>query len=264
MKRARIAYKGIISEAIEEQGRLKLPDGRFAEEKEVVWLPPVQPRTAFALGLNYSDHARELSFSAPAEPLVFLKGPSTFIGHRGETRRPEGVGFMHYECELAVVIGKKGRNIRKADAYQYVGGYTVANDYAIRDYLENYFRPNLRVKNRDGCTPLGPWIVDADDIADPMNLKLRSYVNGMVVQEGNTKDMLFSIPELIEYLSKIMTLNKGDIILTGTPHGTTNVEVGDEVAVEIEGIGRLINTIVPDKNVSDKVAKVLPAESGDR
>ncbi len=95
---------------------------------------------------------------------MFLKGPQSLCGHRGQTRRPDGVTYMHYECELAVVIGKTARSVAKADAYNYVAGYTVANDYAIRDYLENYYRPNFRVKSRDCATPVGPWLVDAADV----------------------------------------------------------------------------------------------------
>ena len=246
MKHARVAYMGAIHDAVEQDGHLKLDDGRIVAEHEVVWLPPVSPRTVFALGLNYADHAKELAFTPPSEPLVFLKGPNTLIGHRAHTRRPSDATYMHYECELAVVIGRSGRNIRREDAYDYVWGYTIANDYAIRDYLENYYRPNLRVKNRDTCTPVGPWLVDAADIDDPMNLTLRTYVNGKLTQEGNTRGMIFDIPALIEYLSGFMTLNRGDMILTGTPEGLADTAVGDEVVAEIEGIGRLVNTIVGD------------------
>jgi 5-oxopent-3-ene-1,2,5-tricarboxylate decarboxylase/2-hydroxyhepta-2,4-diene-1,7-dioate isomerase len=246
MKRARVAYAGKIHEAIACERGLRLEDGRVVAEHEVVWLPPVEVRTAFALGLNYADHASELSFNAPSEPLVFLKGPNTFVGHRGQTRRPADATFMHYECELAVVIGRTARRVQRQHAYEYVAGYTVANDYAIRDYLENYYRPNLRVKNRDACTPMGPWLVDAADVKDPMNLTLRTYVNGQLRQEGSTRDMIFSIPVLIEYLSSFMTLGPGDVILTGTPKGASGVEVGDEVVTEIEGIGRLVNYIVGD------------------
>lgn len=244
MKRARVAYDGAVHEAVEEEGRVRLADGRLLREEEVVWLPPVQPRTVFALALNYADHASELAFQAPTEPLVFLKGPNTLLGHRATTRRPADVTFMHYECELAVVIGRPAYKVRREEAYDYVWGYTVANDYAFRDYLENYYRPNLRVKNRDGCTPIGPWLVERDDVPNPMNLTLRTYVNGQLTQEGNTKDMIFSIPELIEYLSSFMTLDRGDIILTGTPRGAVDTRVGDEVVTEIEGIGRLVNTVV--------------------
>jgi 5-oxopent-3-ene-1,2,5-tricarboxylate decarboxylase/2-hydroxyhepta-2,4-diene-1,7-dioate isomerase len=153
---------------------------------------------------------------------------------------------MHYECELAVVIGATAKNVKRADAMKHVAGYTVCNDYAIRDYLENWYRPNLRVKNRDTCTVLGPWFVDATDVPDPHALALRTLVNGKVTQQGNTADMINDIPALIEYLSSFMTLQAGDVILTGTPDGVVNVNVGDEVITEIDGIGRLVNTIVGD------------------
>jgi 5-oxopent-3-ene-1,2,5-tricarboxylate decarboxylase/2-hydroxyhepta-2,4-diene-1,7-dioate isomerase len=246
MKHARIVYDGAVHAAVEEAGRLRLADGRLVSEQQVSWLPPVEPRTVFALGLNYADHAKELAFKAPEQPLVFLKGRNTFIGHRATTRRPDGVEYMHYECELAVVIGRHGRRIARDKAYDYVAGYTVANDYAIRDYLENYYRPNLRVKSRDGCTPLGPYLVDAKDVPDPMNLGLRTFINGKQTQSGTTRDMIFDVPFLISYLSEFMTLAPGDMILTGTPEGLADVRPGDEVVTEIEGIGRLVNTIASD------------------
>lgn len=251
MKVARVACTGAIHGAQPQQlsdGRagLRLTDGRTFAEDAVVWLPPVEARTVIALGLNYAERARELAFSAQEEPLVFLKGPGTLLGHRGVTRRPTGVKFMHYECELAVVIGQTARCVSHSTALDHVAGYCIANDYAIRDYLENWYRPNFRVKNRDGATALGPWLVDASEIADPGNLGLRTYVNGKLTQQGNTRNMIADIPRLIEYLSSFMTLSAGDVILTGTPEGVTNVEIGDEVACEIDGLGRLQNTIVGD------------------
>ncbi|HYS12653.1 MAG TPA: fumarylacetoacetate hydrolase family protein [Burkholderiaceae bacterium] len=251
MKRARVAYGGAIHDAVEQARGLQLEDGRVLAEDAVVWLPPLEPGTIIALGLNYADHrkelAQEVTVGAKDEPLVFLKSPGALIGHRGQTRRPADATFMHYECELAVVIGRSAKKVRRAQALQYVAGYTVANDYAIRDYLENYYRPNLRVKNRDTCTVLGPWLVDAADVADPHQLVLRTSVNGKVTQQGNTRDLISGIPDLIEYLSDFMTLAAGDVILTGTPEGVVNVNVGDEVVTEIEGVGRLVNTIVGDE-----------------
>jgi 5-oxopent-3-ene-1,2,5-tricarboxylate decarboxylase/2-hydroxyhepta-2,4-diene-1,7-dioate isomerase len=246
MKHARVAYGGAIHQATPHAQGLQLSDGRIVAEDAVVWLPPFEVGTIVALGLNYADHAKELSFGQQQEPLVFLKGPGAVIGHRGQTRRPKDATFMHYECELAVVIGAPGKHIRRADAMNHVAGYTVANDYAIRDYLENWYRPNARVKNRDGGTVLGPWLVDAADIATPVALNLRTRVNGKQTQSGNTRDLVHDIPSLIEYLSGFMTLNPGDVILTGTPEGVVNVDVGDEVVTEIEGIGALVNTIVDD------------------
>jgi 5-oxopent-3-ene-1,2,5-tricarboxylate decarboxylase / 2-hydroxyhepta-2,4-diene-1,7-dioate isomerase len=246
MIRGRVAYSGALHEVYPHEEGVRLTDGRLCREDEVVWLAPIEPGTIFALGLNYAEHAKELQFSKQEEPLVFLKGPGTVVGHRAVTRRPSDVTFMHYECELAVVIGRSAKNVTREDAMQYVAGYMVANDYAIRDYLENYYRPNLRVKNRDGGTVLGPWFVDASDVPDVASLNLRTYVNGVLRQQGNTRDLVTDIPGLIEYLSSFMTLGPGDIILTGTPDGIVNVDAGDEVICEIDGIGRLINTIASD------------------
>jgi 5-oxopent-3-ene-1,2,5-tricarboxylate decarboxylase/2-hydroxyhepta-2,4-diene-1,7-dioate isomerase len=252
MKHACIAWAGAIQQAIESDGQLMITQGHHKGHRvgfdEVVWLPPLvsvpQARTVIALGLNYADHAKELAFKAPEEPLAFMKGEAALIGHKAFTKRPADVKYMHYECELAVVIGRTARHVKKDDAYDFVGGYTVANDYAIRDYLENWYRPNLRVKNRDTCTPIGPWLVDAADIANPMALALQTAVNGQVTQSGNTADMVFDVPTLIEYFSSFMTLNPGDLILTGTPDGIVNVNPGDVVVTEIEGLGALINTLV--------------------
>ena len=250
MKTARVAYGGAVHEAHPHEAGLQLADGRVLAEHEVVWLPPFEVGTIVALGLNYADHvkelAKELTVTAKDEPLVFLKTAGSVIGHRGFTRRPADAAFMHYECELAVVIGRTARHVKVADAMAHVAGYTVCNDYAVRDYLENWYRPNLRVKNRDGGTVLGPWFVDAADVSDPHALPLRTFVNGTLVQQGNTSNMINDFPALIEYLSSFMTLQAGDVILTGTPDGVVNVNAGDEVVTEIDGIGRLVNTLVPD------------------
>ncbi|NBS46846.1 MAG: 2-hydroxyhepta-2,4-diene-1,7-dioate isomerase [Betaproteobacteria bacterium] len=247
MKHARVVVDGRTHDATERDGQLLLGDGRLVAFDAVQWLPPlkptVRPRTILALGLNYADHAKELAFKAPEEPLVFIKGEGTLIGHRQLTRRPAGVQFMHYECELVAVIGKTARRVKRDDAHAFIAGYTVANDYAIRDYLENWYRPNLRVKNRDTCTPIGPWLVDAADVPDAMNLALQTTVNGKVTQSGNTRDMIFTVPFLVEYFSAFMTLNAGDLILTGTPDGVVDCQPGDVVVTSIEGVGELVNTI---------------------
>jgi 5-oxopent-3-ene-1,2,5-tricarboxylate decarboxylase / 2-hydroxyhepta-2,4-diene-1,7-dioate isomerase len=247
MKSARVVYQGVTHSATERDGQLLLEDGRLVAFDAVTWLPPLtptaQPRTTLALGLNYADHAKELEFKAPEEPLVFLKGENALTGHRQATPRPAGVQFMHYECELTIVIGKAAKKVKRSDAYDFIAGYTVANDYAIRDYLENWYRPNLRVKNRDRTTPLGPWLVDAADIPDPMALALKTTVNGKVTQSGNTRDMIFDVPFLIEYFSSFMTLRPGDLILTGTPDGVVDCRPGDVVVTEIERVGALMNTI---------------------
>lgn len=258
MRRARVGYGGAILEATpHREGGLRLADGRRVGETDVLWLPPFEARTIFTLALNYDDHAKELAAkssaeqgtflkASAAEPVVFLKTAHALVGHRGLTRRPADAEFMHYECELAVVIGREGKRITRARALDHVAGYCVGNDYAIRNFLEPYYRPNLRVKNRDGATALGPWLVDRDDVADPMNLRLTTHVNGKLVQDGSTRDMIHDVAALIEFLSAIMTLSPGDVILTGTPKGSVNVEVGDEVVCEVEGLGQLHNTLVAD------------------
>lgn len=248
MRYARVAWRGAVHVATPHPDGLQLADGTVLAEDEVTWLAPVQPGTIVALGLNYADHARELApelSSAQAdEPLAFLKTPSTLVGHRGCTPRPRDAAFMHYECELAVVIGRRARAVTPADALHHVAGYTVANDYAVRDYLENWYRPNLRVKNRDAATAIGPWFVEAADVPDPQALGLRTLVNGRVTQQGHTSHMIHSVAALIAYLSGFMTLGPGDLILTGTPEGVVDVQPGDEVVTEIDGVGRLVNHLV--------------------
>ncbi|AFT71559.1 4-hydroxyphenylacetate degradation bifunctional isomerase/decarboxylase, HpaG2 subunit [Alloalcanivorax dieselolei B5] len=249
MKSARIQYHGdTLAVSVNDDGHPLLADGTVLAPEQVTWLPPATG-TLFALGLNYADHAAELSFkAAPKEPLVFVKAANAYTGHNGRSWRPDNVEYMHYECELVAVIGKTARNVPRADALDFVAGYTLCNDYAIRDYLENYYRPNLRVKNRDSTTPVGPWIVDRDDVPDPNDLRLRTYINGELRQEGTTADMIFDVAFLIEYLSGFMTLSPGDMIATGTPKGMADVQPGDVVDVEIEGIGRLRNHMVSESD----------------
>ena len=248
MRTARVAHAGAVHTATPHPQGLQLADGRVLAETEVTWLPPFEVGTVIALGLNYADHVKELSkeltLSAQDEPLVFFKTPGALVGHRGHTVRPADAAFMHYECELAVVIGRTARRVRRAEALQHVAGYTVCNDYAVRDYLENWYRPNLRVKNRDAATAIGPWLVDVAEVPDPQALALRTLVNGRVTQQGHTSHMVNDVAALVEYLSSFMTLQAGDVILTGTPDGVVNVDVGDEVVTEIDGIGRLVNTLV--------------------
>lgn len=248
MRRARILHGGRPQwvEVAADGDSLILANGEVLPTSGATWLAPVLPgASVFALGLNYADHNRELGFTAKqATPLVFLKGGNAFVGHEGQTPRPFDANQMHPECELVAVIGRPASKVLRAHALDYVSGYTIANDYAIREYLENYYRPNAPVKNRDSTTPIGPWIVDAADVADPQALTLSTSVNGTQVQHGSTADMILDVAGLIEYLSAFLTLMPGDMILTGTPHGVHFCAEGDEVVSEIEGIGRLVNRLV--------------------
>ncbi len=230
-------------------GELVAADGETVDPASVSWLPPVaEPGTIFALGLNYADHASELAFEPPKEPLVFLKHSNCLTGHMQNSYRPDNVKFQHYECELVAVIGKRARKIQRREAMDYVAGFTVCNDFTIRDYLENYYRPSLRVKSRDSLMPLGPWLVDPEDIEDINNLQLKTRVNGEPTQEGNTSDMIFDVPYLVEYLTDFMTLYPGDMIATGTPKGVADMQPGDVVELEIEQVGTLRNFIVSEKD----------------
>lgn len=245
MPRARVRHDGATHEVTVENDGLRSAEGRVFSEEEVTWLPPPHG-TVLALGLNYRDHAKELDFKLPEEPLLFLKSPSSLTGHKRFSCRPDGVEMMHYEGELVVVIGRTASKVRRSEAMDYVLGYTIANDYTVRDYLEDFYRPNLRVKCRDGLTPLGPAIVEKESVLDPQALEIRTYVNGELRQQGNTCDMVFDIPFLLEYVTAFMTLRPFDMISTGTPKGLSNVVPGDEVVVEIENLGRLQNRIVSE------------------
>ncbi|MCR9386582.1 fumarylacetoacetate hydrolase family protein [Vibrio metoecus] len=248
MKRARIEYLGdVLSVTIGDGDNAITADGRTIPAGHFTWLSPIEnPGTIFALGLNYADHASELAFEPPKEPLVFLKGANTLTAHQQPSYRPNDIEFMHYECELVAVVGKEARNVKREDAMDYIQGFTICNDYAIRDYLENYYRPNLRVKSRDSLCPIGPWIVDCDDIEDVNNLALTTHVNGELTQQGNTSDMIFDVPFLIEYLSSFMTLKPGDLIATGTPKGLKDIQPGDVVRCTIEGVGSLENPVLSE------------------
>jgi 5-oxopent-3-ene-1,2,5-tricarboxylate decarboxylase / 2-hydroxyhepta-2,4-diene-1,7-dioate isomerase len=248
MKRARIFHRGrdVWGVLSADETVIRLPCGVTVDADSALWLPPVVPGAAvYALGLNYADHNKELGFAPKLEtPLIFMKGSNCFVGHAGDTPRPADAAQMHPECELVAIIGKPARDVSREQALDYVAGYTVANDYAIREYLENYYRPNARVKNRDATTPIGPWIVDAADVPDPQALRLTTYVNGSLVQDGSTADMILDVAGLVAYLSALTCLMPGDMILTGTPKGVHFCAAGDEVVTEIEGVGRLVNHLV--------------------
>jgi len=248
MKTTRIYHRGrdVWGVMSDDNAAIILPCGTRVDAGSAHWLPPVLPGAAvYALGLNYADHNKELGFAPKLEtPLVFMKGGNCFVGHNGDTPRPTDANQMHPECELVAIIGRPARNVSREEALACVSGYTVANDYAIREYLENYYRPNARVKNRDATTPIGPWIIDAASIPDPQDLRIVTQVNGVLAQQGTTNDMILDVAGLIAYLSSVTVLMPGDMILTGTPQGVHFCAAGDEVICEIEGVGRLVNHLV--------------------
>ncbi|MFC4617465.1 fumarylacetoacetate hydrolase family protein [Camelliibacillus cellulosilyticus] len=213
-------------------------------EKIDVWLPPIEPRTVYGLALNYGDHADELGLDRPKEPVLFIKPNTSLIGHGAPILYPDGATHMHYENELAVVIGREGRHIDEKDAMKFVSGYTIANDVTVRDFVNNFFRPPIRAKGHDSFGPMGPFFVDAADISDPGDLELRAFVNGELKQRGNTKDLINDIPSLIAFISSFATLMPNDVILTGTPKGISPIQPGDVVRLEIDGLGYLENPVI--------------------
>jgi 5-oxopent-3-ene-1,2,5-tricarboxylate decarboxylase/2-hydroxyhepta-2,4-diene-1,7-dioate isomerase len=248
MRHARFAVNGRIHSGISVEDDTVLLDeeGRKHDPNSVVWLPPLVPRTIIGLALNYADHAEELGFTSPEDPALFLKPHSSLVGHKGNIIAPPNIEYMHYEVELAVVIGKPGRKVKAADAMDLVMGYTIVNDVTIRDYVVNMFRPPVKAKGFDTFTPMGPYLV-VDEIEDPHNVSLRAYVNGELRQEGNTSMLLRDIPALIEHITEFTTLQPNDVILTGTPKGISHIYPGDSLRLEIDGLGALENDVVADK-----------------
>ena len=211
----------------------------FYSLDEVKILPPVQPSKVVCVGLNYRDHAQELNMDLPEEPILFIKPPTTVIGPDNPIIYPPQCHQLDYEAELAVVIGRETRFTSKNDARDHIAGYTILNDVTARD-LQRKDGQWTRAKSFDTFCPIGPWIeTDMDPSHQDISLKL----NGEVKQNSNTENMIFSVEELVEFISHIMTLNQGDIIATGTPPGVGSMNVEDIVEVKIEGIGTLSNKI---------------------
>lgn len=246
MKRARFLVGGRVEEGVlVEPGLLVDTGGRRHAEADVHFLPPVVPTKALGLALNYAEHGAELGLEPPQEPAIFFKSPSTLVGHRGAIVYPTGVEYLHYENELAVVIGTRCRRVRAGDAPGVVAGYTIANDVTVRDFVTNTFRPPVKAKGWDTFLPLGPYLVEGE-IEDPHALGLRTFVNGELRQKGNTRDQILKVGPFIEWVTEFMTLEAGDVLLTGTPRGVSHLYPGDELRLEVDGLGALESTVVAE------------------
>lgn len=214
--------------------------GEYLEISEVEILSPSNPSKVICTGLNYSDTVLNEGDELPIEPLLFLKAPSAIVKEGENIEKTGLVKELVCEAELALVISKGGKNIKKEDAYSHVLGYIVANDVTAKD-LQKKDGQWARSKSFDSFLPLSSRIVSN---IDPTDLNIKSSVNGKVVQEGNTRDMIFNVPYLINYISQAMTLNEGDIILTGTPGGFgKSINEGDIVNIEIEQVGSIKNIV---------------------
>ncbi len=221
-------FEGMIVETSEEY-----------DLNSVKLLAPCQPTKVVAVGLNYKDHAQELGMALPDEPLIFLKPPSSVIGHGDQICCPSSSNQVEYEAELAVVIGKRAKDVIAEDAFNFVLGYTCLNDVTARD-LQKKDVQFTRSKSFDTFCPIGPWI---ETRLDPSDVHVRSYLNGEKRQDSSTSQLVHPVEKLIEFISSVMTLEPGDIIATGTPFGVGKIEPGDEITVEVEGVGRLINPV---------------------
>lgn len=215
------------------------PSGEVVAANAVKLLAPCRPSKIVAVGINYAPHARELDFCIPPEPLIFLKPPSAVIGPEEEIILPAMSAQVDYEGELAVVIGRSCKNVAEKEALRFVLGYTCCNDVTARD-LQKKDVQFTRSKSFDTFAPLGPCI---ETKLDPGNVMVRSFVNGDKRQEASTATMIRSVPELVSFISRVMTLLPGDVIATGTPAGVGPLQSGDRVAVSIEPIGALSNPV---------------------
>lgn len=212
----------------------------MGEFEHLLLAPPIVPSKIIAVGRNYAAHAAEMNNELPTEPMLFFKPPSALVAFDMPIELPPNVGRVDQEGELAVVIGKTARRVAKADALDYVLGYTCGNDVSAR-VLQKKDNQWGRAKGFDTFNPLGPWI--ETEIQDPNHLAISARLNGQTVQDSNTSYMVFDVATLIEYISHIMTLNPGDVIMTGTPEGVSELHDGDSVEIEIEGIGILRNPV---------------------
>jgi len=210
---------------------------------EITFLPPSRPTKIIAVGLNYFDHANEFQMKIPDEPLIFMKPPSTIIAHNDNIIYPKMSKQLDYEAELAVIIKNKIKNIEPKDVFKNILGYTCFNDITARD-LQKKDVQWTRAKSFDTFAPFGPFISTE---LNPDNLKIKLYKNSQLMQNSSTSNMIFKVDKIVSFISKIMTLFPGDIIATGTPSGVGQLEAGDIVEVEIEGIGILKNTVFLEK-----------------
>jgi 2-keto-4-pentenoate hydratase/2-oxohepta-3-ene-1,7-dioic acid hydratase in catechol pathway len=208
--------------------------------KDIKLLAPSLPSKIVLVGLNYRDHAEEMSMQIPDEPIIFLKPPTAVLAPQAAVIYPKGVTRLDYEAELALVIKKTARHIKESEVSRYILGFTCLNDVTARD-LQKKDGQWTRAKSFDTFCPVGPWI---ETKFDPENVAIRTFVNGEKRQDSTTGQFIFKVPYLVSFISSIMTLYEGDIISTGTPKGVGPMNVGDTVQIGIEGIGVLENRII--------------------
>jgi 2-keto-4-pentenoate hydratase/2-oxohepta-3-ene-1,7-dioic acid hydratase in catechol pathway len=245
----RIDHAGAPLYAAEREGIFRLVDGdifgSFEEgpviaAEELKFLAPVSPSKVVCIGLNYRDHAAEMKKALPDEPLMFLKPPSAVIGPGVPIQVPLWAGRVDHEAELGIVIKKTAVNVKAAQAHEYVLGLTCVNDVSARE-LQSKDVQYSRAKGFDTFSPIGPCIAMGLDGRD---LSVRAYVNGSLRQDSRTRELIFTLPEIVEFVTSVMTLLPGDVIATGTPSGVGPIRPGDSVTIHVEGVGALTNPVV--------------------
>jgi len=249
MKLYRIEHTGAPRHVVEEHGVFRLVEGDIfagppftagAEVRPTRFLAPVTPSKVVAIGLNYKDHALEMNKPLPSEPLMFMKPSTAVIGPEDAIRLPNGVGAVHHEAELGVVIGRLAHRVPADKALAHVLGYTCVNDVTARE-LQKKDVQYTRAKGFDTFAPIGPCVAVG---LDPAALDIEGWVNGEKRQSSNTRQLIFSVREIIAFISSVMTLLPGDVIATGTPSGVGPLVPGDRVTVKVAGIGELSNTVI--------------------
>jgi 5-oxopent-3-ene-1,2,5-tricarboxylate decarboxylase/2-hydroxyhepta-2,4-diene-1,7-dioate isomerase len=241
-RRVRVEVDGEPRWGRRDGDAIVLDDGTELDAADAGYLAPAEPTKILAVHLTYRSRVEEYAARIPPEPSYFLKPPTTLNGHLRPIRMAKGARFLNYEGELAVVIGRRAKGVSVDDALSHVAGYTCANDVGMHDFRHADRGSMLRVKGQDGFLPLGPELVPAAEL-DPTNFTLRTFLNGDVVQETSAGDLLFGVAYQLADLSRTITLEPGDVILTGTPANSRPMKPGDVVEVEIDGLGRLTNTV---------------------
>jgi 5-oxopent-3-ene-1,2,5-tricarboxylate decarboxylase/2-hydroxyhepta-2,4-diene-1,7-dioate isomerase len=222
--------------------RVRLDAGGELRAADATFLAPCEPTKIIATHLTYRSRLDEYAARVPREPSYFLKPPTSLNGHHGVLRRPRGARFLNYEGEVAAVIGRRMHGVPQSEVLDHVAGYAPANDVGLHDFRHADRGSMLRVKGQDGFCPIGPGLTAAADF-DPTDFRLRTFLNGEVVQDGTAADLIWPIAYLLADLNRLITLEPGDVVLTGTPAHSRPMEPGDRVAVEVSGLGRLENTV---------------------
>ncbi|MCX5203459.1 fumarylacetoacetate hydrolase family protein [Streptomyces sp. NBC_00237] len=237
----RILLDGAVVQVERQEDELVSSDGRRVKADDARHLPPVVPSKVVAVHLNHRSRVEEFQIGLAPTPTYFHKPTSALNSHQGAVVRPEGCKYLNYEGEVAIVIGRTARNISPEEAGDYIAGYTIGNDYGLHDFRDTDAGSMLRVKGSDTLCPLGPGLVTDWDFRSKY---LRTYVNGVVVQDGSTSEMEWDMHYLVADIARTITLNPGDVLLSGTPANSRPVQPGDVVEVEVEGLGKLTNHIV--------------------